>query len=362
MEQTQPQGHLRIQQVRTADGADSIRGSVACPACRTTIAVSVPPLLTQTSQLSAEARLEPTLNELCSRRVTCVRPDVSIESLAALLDEHGTCAMPVVNDEGRPVGIVATAELARLILNGDAMQEGEPPRVALGRGVSYNLGPAYHVERWPRATVDEIMTPFLFSLPAHTSVSRAAALMAYEGIDHLMVVDEDGSVAGVVSALDLLRSYATRAGFVVPLTRDHSAGRSSEDGKNQPMPSAFDRPKMVLVVDDDMDSRDAILETLRTAGYTAHCATNGKEAMDQLETGVRPSVILLDLMMPIMDGWQFLAERARKPRLSSIPVVVLSAYGNPARSDSDMTIADYLQKPFGLDRLLTTVDRHCRPS
>ena len=81
----------------------------------------------------------------------------------------------------------------------------------------------------------------------------------------------------------------------------------------------------ILVVDDDADIRDSVAEVLEDAGYRVQQAANGREALDYLQASAYPCIILLDLMMPVMDGPQFRAAQQSKPTLAGIPVVVISA-------------------------------------
>jgi CheY-like chemotaxis protein len=115
--------------------------------------------------------------------------------------------------------------------------------------------------------------------------------------------------------------------------------------------------KQVLVVDDDDSIRNAIREVLTDEGYSVTTAPNGEAALGRLRDSDRPpGLILLDLMMPVMDGWQFLDRLSTDPQLHQVPVVVLSANtGGPARGD----VILYLRKPIDLDRLVETVDRWC---
>ncbi len=112
----------------------------------------------------------------------------------------------------------------------------------------------------------------------------------------------------------------------------------------------------VLVVEDDPDIRDSIRELLESEGLTVSVAANGQEALAHLnETGPLPDLVLLDLMMPVMDGFAFRARQRADPRLARIPVVVLSA--NP-KLDARHDLLDaraYLTKPCDIDLLLATV-------
>src|SRR5205823_13422880 len=90
-----------------------------------------------------------------------------------------------------------------------------------------------------------------------------------------------------------------------------------------------DCPRGVLIVDDDPALRESLSEVLEDAEYSPLVAANGQEALAFLRQGYKPCVILLDLMMPIMDGWQFRAAQLADPDLGPIPVVVLSAVNDP---------------------------------
>jgi CheY-like chemotaxis protein len=118
---------------------------------------------------------------------------------------------------------------------------------------------------------------------------------------------------------------------------------------------------VVLIVEDDRDIRESILEALEDNDYHPVGASNGKEALDKLRHGMaRPCVILLDIMMPIMDGWQFRALQREDPELSSIPVVVLTAHTSIEDASQRMHAAACLKKPVPLSVLLSTVNRLCR--
>jgi CheY-like chemotaxis protein len=116
----------------------------------------------------------------------------------------------------------------------------------------------------------------------------------------------------------------------------------------------------ILIVEDDLDTREMLGRFLELEGYAVETASNGRQALDRLEEGARACVILLDLMMPVMDGWQFRREQVRNEALASIPVIVVSAAG---RERLQQVRADgYLAKPVDLDELLHQIRQFCRPS
>lgn len=115
----------------------------------------------------------------------------------------------------------------------------------------------------------------------------------------------------------------------------------------------------VLVVDDNPDIVETMAMILEAAGYSVLTANNGRDALTLLRGGARPCVILLDMMMPIMSGFDFRAEQLRDPELASLPVVVLTGDGRVAQKAESAHVASYLKKPVELDTLLATVKRHC---
>jgi CheY-like chemotaxis protein len=116
----------------------------------------------------------------------------------------------------------------------------------------------------------------------------------------------------------------------------------------------------VLVVDDDPGIRDLLTELLEDEGYQVVSAANGLEAINHLHRGTEhPCVILLDLMMPVMNGWQFRTTQQQDPGLATIPVVVLSARNDIQQQASFINAAAHIMKPINLMSLLNTVNRYC---
>ena len=112
-----------------------------------------------------------------------------------------------------------------------------------------------------------------------------------------------------------------------------------------------------MVVEDETAARAGMELLLRGAGYEAVSAPNGQEALDLLRSGVRARVILLDLMMPVMDGWTFRREQLRDPQLAHIPVIVLSALHHGWVEGIPPT----LPKPIDVQRLLTELEEVLSP-
>ena len=113
----------------------------------------------------------------------------------------------------------------------------------------------------------------------------------------------------------------------------------------------------ILVVDDDEDIRDSIQQALEDNGYRVVTARNGFEALNLLRAGERPSVILLDVMMPVMDGATFREEQRRDPELGAIPVVAFSAYADLSDAVGRLNAEAHLTKPVRSDVLLDTLGR-----
>jgi two-component system chemotaxis response regulator CheY len=116
---------------------------------------------------------------------------------------------------------------------------------------------------------------------------------------------------------------------------------------------------LVLIVDDTADARDAMKALLELKGYQVVTAADGQEALDELRHGLDPALILLDLMMPRIDGFRFRKEQLLDPRLSRIPVIIFSGHPDVQNYAVVLGAAGCFQKPVDVDRLLTLVREHC---
>ena len=115
-----------------------------------------------------------------------------------------------------------------------------------------------------------------------------------------------------------------------------------------------------MVVDDDADIRDSIGDILELRGYRVTRAANGREALERLRNSERPPcVILLDLMMPVLNGWEFRAQQRDDAMLREVPVVIISGDGSTDQKAASIGVAEFLRKPLELSAILDVVRRHC---
>jgi CheY-like chemotaxis protein len=115
---------------------------------------------------------------------------------------------------------------------------------------------------------------------------------------------------------------------------------------------------MILVVEDEADTREMLVMILGLYGFPTAAASNGQEALEYLRTHEPPKLILLDLMMPVMDGVEFRTAQLADPRLAHIPVVVVSGIHDSAQRARDLGAIDYLEKPVGSLVLVDCIKRH----
>ena len=116
------------------------------------------------------------------------------------------------------------------------------------------------------------------------------------------------------------------------------------------------RCRNILIVEDDLDILDLMKQALEIEGYTVDTATNGKEGLEILDRIQVPCLILLDMMMPVMDGWAFLQTKKHADVLASIPVVIVTAAGDNAKSADAQ---GFMKKPIDLNALYATVKKYC---
>lgn len=112
----------------------------------------------------------------------------------------------------------------------------------------------------------------------------------------------------------------------------------------------------VLLIEDDEEIRDAMMDALHSEGYQVIAARNGKEGLEALEGAKRVSLVLLDLMMPVMNGYEFIGHVKDREDLRDIPVIVVSANAERNRIEGAENV---IHKPFDLDRLFDSIRKAC---
>ena len=122
---------------------------------------------------------------------------------------------------------------------------------------------------------------------------------------------------------------------------------------------ATDHPEepRILIVEDDDSAREALSDCLEMEGFRVASARNGKEALEYLHRSPRPKIILLDLYMPVMTGWEFREAQKKDAAIAKIPVVVVTAFGSGMTKQIDADVV--MHKPLDLDRLLSVIREHC---
>lgn len=115
----------------------------------------------------------------------------------------------------------------------------------------------------------------------------------------------------------------------------------------------------ILLVDDDAPSTDALREILENAGHAVATAENGRVALEALRSGDGFCVILLDIMMPVMNGYEFRKEQLEDPKLASIPVIVLTADGQARARAAELRAKHFFQKPLSPPDLLLAIGEYC---
>jgi CheY-like chemotaxis protein len=118
---------------------------------------------------------------------------------------------------------------------------------------------------------------------------------------------------------------------------------------------AMARAKLILVVEDDADTRESMRRLLEASGFAVICAANGENAMACIAQRERPHVILMDLAMPVMDGWDFRSQLGRDVALASIPVIIISAQNDLPQIAASLEATAYFRKPVEVDGLLHTI-------
>jgi CheY-like chemotaxis protein len=120
-------------------------------------------------------------------------------------------------------------------------------------------------------------------------------------------------------------------------------------------------PGRVLIIDDEADVRELFRDILQGAGFEAVAAESGAAGLEILQSDPRIRVVLLDLLMPEMDGWRFRHHQLSQPRYAAIPTVIVTGAPLGGAAHEQLQAADYLSKPVTRERLIGTVAKYCDP-
>lgn len=224
-----------------------------------------------------------------------------------------------------------------------------------------------------RSVASDATLPDVPHLPESASLAHAAALMSLRGITELVVTDVAGCVRGLLSAADIHAwvaaqvgaALAIRSASTVPLESsawefspgaDSPSAKSSEGAHHEAQAESS-----VLVVEDDSVIAAQLVEILEDEGYRVRRASDGLDALVTLRAMEEmPGLILLDLVMPRMDGWAFRRVQLRDTFLAAIPTIVMTAFSHAADTP-ELGAVPVLSKPLRLERVLAAVAQHCRP-
>jgi CheY-like chemotaxis protein len=116
----------------------------------------------------------------------------------------------------------------------------------------------------------------------------------------------------------------------------------------------------ILVVDDDNAIRETLRAILDDEGYRVTVARHGQEALEQIDAGLVPALCIVDLVMPVLNGWDLCAELSRRPALARVPVLLVSASSELDAALPAPETVELMKKPISFDRLLAYVDQHGR--
>jgi two-component system chemotaxis response regulator CheY len=302
------------------------------------------------------------VTELATRENACLEPDTPASDAYDLLERLAVDVAPVVDREQRPVGIVSAQDLTRAVdQSPEDRDDLEPARLHAfaRRGMRVALEGGYHLERPVGPVVAELMTCTAPTLPESSSIALVAGVMRSHGVEHALITDVRGRFVRIVSSNDIACWLAETGGIAQSGTPRAAVFGAIKRPFKRPFPFRKAQRKSILVVEDDVEICDALVNLLSDEGFAALKAADGRQALQVLKGAeTQPGLILLDLMMPRMNGWEFRDEQLRDGELRSIPVVVLSALGTSIAERERMAPAAVLRKPVSADTLLDTVEQH----
>lgn len=250
---------------------------------------------------------------------------------------------------GVRVMVVDDDDDARGLTTAMLLEQGCDVRAAGSASEAYALFPHFspHVLATDLAMPDEDGVSLLRRLRSEHGRVPAIAVSAFSGESEQRRISEAGFDGHIKKPIALDELTSTIKGLV---------GRCYTEERDL-RPRDEPAPRSVLVVEDDTPIAVELAELLNDQGYSVRIARDGSDALMQLQAGFRPSVILLDLVMPVMDGWTLRRKLLDQPNLATIPVVVITGVASPKAAELER-VEEIVRKPFDIQSLLTIVDRH----
>jgi CBS domain-containing protein len=158
----------------------------------------------------------PTVTEIMSPNPYCALLDTKLEELAHLLIDRCISGVPVVDADNRPLGIVTKADLLREMRSATDQSVDRSCDTRQNAACDRSREADFHACEFSSRTARDVMLPIVFCLPENATISQAAALMAFESVQRIPIVDKRGRITGVISTLDILRWMARREGYLIP--------------------------------------------------------------------------------------------------------------------------------------------------
>jgi predicted transcriptional regulator len=148
---------------------------------------------------------EQKVREIMTTPVVTAMPQMSLRELGQLLMRTKVSGVPVVDAEGRPIGVVSKSDIIDRIQNDEEAFGMEKLFYRTAFGVRGELGPGFHLDPGDETTVEELMTPLVLSVSADTPISLAARMMAFEQV-HRVIVTDEGRMVGILTTMDIVRA------------------------------------------------------------------------------------------------------------------------------------------------------------
>lgn len=263
------------------------------------------------------------LEPFMSRELELARPHQKISEVAPRLVERMITGMPVVDDSGL-VGVISNTDLACLLARPELR------------------------ERWSEVTVAELMTTRVQKVPLNSRLQDVMRLMLSHRVHRVMVVDPaDGSLRGIITALDCVKILEK---LVESLDLKVKLGWNPYSSSDA----------VVLIVDDVPDNIHLLKDALKSRCGKLLAATNGLQALQRATQTPHPDLILLDISMPEMDGYEVLKRLQDNPQTARIPVIFVTALDDVGSEERGLSLGavDYITKPFNPDLVRARVCNH----